>query len=381
MKAILIARVSTEEQREAGNSLPAQVARLEKYCQNKNFTILKVCSFDESAYSNDCSEFDSIIDFILAQTEKTMVCCDKVDRLSRNIFDKRISVLYEKALADEIELHFVSEGQIINSRISAVEKFQFSMSLGLAKYYSDAMSDNIRRANEQKLRKGEWLSKAPFGYKNVKNEQGFNDIIVDEYGAHIIRKVFELYGSGGYSMELLCKKIKDEHGIKWPKGSLAAILNNPFYYGVMRVKGREYPHRYPPIITQALYQKAQTIKEGFKKQPFKYAGKPYMYRGLIRCANCGCFITPEKHKGFVYYHCTQYRGKHGAKWLREEEITNQLGQVFSNLCVPAGILVQIIDILNTSHQEKIDFREKELEKLTKERKILTTMMDNLYIVN
>ena len=35
MKAILIARVSTQEQRDAGNSLPAQVARLEKYCQNE----------------------------------------------------------------------------------------------------------------------------------------------------------------------------------------------------------------------------------------------------------------------------------------------------------------------------------------------------------
>ena len=31
MKAILIARVSTEEQKEADNSLHAQVARLEKY--------------------------------------------------------------------------------------------------------------------------------------------------------------------------------------------------------------------------------------------------------------------------------------------------------------------------------------------------------------
>ena len=36
-------------------------------------------------------------------------------------------------------------------------------------------------------------------------------------------------------------------------------------------------------------------------------------------------ITPEKHKGFVYYHCTQYNGKHGAKWLREEAITEQIG--------------------------------------------------------
>lgn len=60
MKAILIARVSTEEQREAGNSLPAQVARLENYCKNRNFEILKVCSFDESAYTNHRDEFDKI---------------------------------------------------------------------------------------------------------------------------------------------------------------------------------------------------------------------------------------------------------------------------------------------------------------------------------
>jgi DNA invertase Pin-like site-specific DNA recombinase len=109
---------------------------------------MQVCSFDESAYTDDRSEFDRIIDLILAQQEKIVVCCDKVDRLSRNVFDKRISVLYEKALCDEIEMHFVSDGQIINSRISAVEKFQFSISLGLAKYYSDAISDNVKRAME-----------------------------------------------------------------------------------------------------------------------------------------------------------------------------------------------------------------------------------------
>ena len=50
-------------------------------------------------------------------------------------------MLYEKALKDEIELHFVSDGQVINSNISATEKFQFSISLGLAKYYSDAISE------------------------------------------------------------------------------------------------------------------------------------------------------------------------------------------------------------------------------------------------
>lgn len=313
MKAILIARVSTEEQREAGNSLPAQVIRLENYCKNKGFPILQVCSFDESAYTNDRSEFDRIIDIILAQKEKIAVCCDKVDRLSRNVFDKRIAVLYEKALDDEIELHFVSDGQIINSRISATEKFQFSISLGLAKYYSDAISDNVRRAQEQMLRKGDWLSKAPFGYKNITKEDDSADIIVDDYASTIVKTTFELYATSAYSMDLLCKKIKEEYGIAWPKGYLGKLLNNPFYHGVMVVKGKEYPHRYPPIISKALFDQVKQIKDGFNKKPFKYAGQPYIYRGLLRCGHCGLAITPEKHKGFVYYHCTQYKGKHGAK--------------------------------------------------------------------
>lgn len=76
-----------------------------------------------------------------------LACFDKVDRLSRNIFDRRVAALYEKALNDKIELHFVSDGQIINSKISAGDKFSFGMKLGLSKYYSDAISDNVKRAS------------------------------------------------------------------------------------------------------------------------------------------------------------------------------------------------------------------------------------------
>ncbi len=379
MKAILIARVSTEEQKEAGNSLPAQMARLEKYCQSKGFKIAKTFSFDESAYRNERDEFDRILDHVIEQTEKVAVCCDKIDRLSRNVFDKRVSTLYEKALEDKIELHFVSDGQIINSRISAAEKFQFSISLGLAKYYSDAISDNVKRAFEQKLRKGEWLAKAPYGYVNITRPDNSTDIVVDEFEALVIKKVFELYGTGAYSLELVCNKIKKDHGIIWNKSYVAKIVNNPFYHGVMVVKGKEYPHKYPPIITQSMFEQVQHVKEGFIKKPARYGGLPYIYRGLIRCAHCGLAITVEKHKGFVYYHCTQYNGKHGAKWLREETITEQLGQVFKNLQMPQEILEQVMETLNTLHNDKIDFHNKEYDKLVSEQKTLTKMLDNLYL--
>jgi site-specific DNA recombinase len=378
MKAILIARVSTEEQREAGNSLPAQVTRLERYCQNKGFDILQTCSFDESAYTNDRSSFDRIIDLILEQKEKIAICCDKVDRLSRNVFDKRISLLYEKALNDELELHFISDGQIITSRISAVEKFQFSISLGLAKYYSDAISDNVRRAMEQKLRKGEWPSKAPYGYKNITTPKG-TDIVVDEFGARVVQKVYELYATASYSMDLLCQKLKVDHGIAWPRGYLGKLLSNTFYYGEMLVKGKIYPHRYPPIIAKTLFDQVQEVKDGFNKKPVKYAGAHYLYRGLLRCGHCGLAITPERHKGYAYYHCTQYNGKHNAKWLREEVITEQIGAAFKSLEMPAHITQQIIATLDALHHEKINFHDQEFNKLTQEQKTLTTMLDNLYL--
>jgi DNA invertase Pin-like site-specific DNA recombinase len=119
MKAITVARVSTEEQREANNSLPAQTHRMEEYCRRNGFDIIESFSFDESAYTDNRTEFDSILSRIDSQNEKIIVCFDKVDRFSRDIFDKRVPILYNKALAGLIELHFVSDGQVIDNKMSA----------------------------------------------------------------------------------------------------------------------------------------------------------------------------------------------------------------------------------------------------------------------
>ena len=39
MKVAIYCRVSTEEQKEAGNSLPAQIERIRKYCERKGFEV------------------------------------------------------------------------------------------------------------------------------------------------------------------------------------------------------------------------------------------------------------------------------------------------------------------------------------------------------
>src|SRR3989344_2444617 len=201
MKAIIVARVSTEEQREANNSLPAQLNRMQDYCERNDYVVIETFSFDESAYKTKRDEFDTIIKRIedcIQKKEKVAVCFDKVDRLSRNIFDKRVALLYEKAVSNEIELHFVSDSQVINDKMNAGDKFAFGMKLGLSKYYSDAISDNVKRAFEQKRRNHEWTGGVRLGYLNVpldEEKRLRKDIIIDPERAHLVQKIFELYAT------------------------------------------------------------------------------------------------------------------------------------------------------------------------------------------
>lgn len=379
MKAIIIARVSTEEQKDAGNSLPAQVARLERYCQSKGFEILKKFSFDESAYKDQREEFDRILDFVIGQKEKVIVCFDKVDRLSRNVFDIRVAKLYEKALKDDVELHFPSDGQVIDSQISAVEKFQFGMSLGLAKYFSDAISDNVKRAQEQMLRSGQWIGKAPYGYKNITLDNEKKDIILAEFESKIVVKMYEWYSTSAYSIRLIREKLKTDYSLNFSNSYVDFILKQPFYYGEMLSKGKLYPHKYESIVTKELFDKVQGIKAGYNKKHFKFAGLPYMYRGMVRCAHCGCMITPEKAKDkYVYYHCTQYKGKHDAEWLREEDITEQFGQLFKKLQLPKDVVEETIETLRNVHQGKSEFREEQVKKLNEEKEKYAKRREVMY---
>lgn len=104
-------------------------------------------------------------------------------------------------------------------------------------------------------------------------------------------------------------------------------------------------HKYQTIITKELFDQVQEIKAGFCKKPFKYAEKPYFYRGMLRCSDCGLAITPEEHRGHVYYHCTQYRGKHGGKWITEEDITEQIGSVFKKMQISHEVIAKIVETL------------------------------------
>jgi len=390
MKAIIFARVSTEEQKEAGNSLPAQVDRLKKYCRSKNFIIAKEFSFDESAYKTKRDDFDKALDYLKKTKERVAVCFDKVDRFSRNVFDKRVATLYDLAMKDKIELHFVSDNLIITPNISAVEKFHFGINLGLAKYYSDAISDNVGRAYENKIKRGEWIGKAPIGYINTVDENGDKNIKPDPARAHFITKIFETYATGNYSIRQIGDKMR-ELGLKGTSkkqkpisnGMIYNALKNPFYYGIMRIKTGHlkglHPHKYQPLISKALFDKCQDVMAGYHKKPFKYASKPFILRGMIKCAECGSTITPEEHKGHIYYHCTNYKKMHDkVPFIREEELMKPIYDVLRNIKLSDDKIKMITEELRKSNEAKNEFHRKSLNVLRREYDLIENRISRMF---
>lgn len=383
MKAIILARVSTEEQKEAGNSLPAQVFRLETYCKQKNFEIIKSYSFDESAYKDKRDDFDKVIEYLESSKEKIVICFDKVDRFSRNVFDKRVSYLYEMAMNDRIELHFASDNLVITSKISAVEKFHFGINLGLAKYYSDAISDNVKRSFEQKLRKGKWIGWAPLGYKNVKDEDGNADIVPHPEKAELVKKMFEFYASGSCSMPMLSKKMAEMgllngNGKPLPVSHVEHTLKNPFYYGIMEKDGKQYPHKYEPLISMNLFLKCQKVRQSWNKKPFQYAAKPFTFRGLAVCDVCGCTITPEMSKGkYIYYRCTNYRGLCKKLYVPEKVFLDAISEDIRQLQLPQDGIDYVVDGMKTSSAAEQEFYKSQLVRLQAEHNKYTERLSKL----
>ena len=391
MKAIIVARVSTEEQREAGNSLPAQLTRMQDYCKRNNYEVIETFSFDESAYKTKRDEFDKIIEYINSSKEKVAVCFDKVDRLSRNIFDKRVSSLYERAINNQIELHFVSDNQVINDKMNAGDKFAFGMKLGLSKYYSDAISDNVKRVFENKRRNGEWTGPVRIGYLNVpldEEQRLRKDIIIDPERGHLVQKMFELYATGNYSLMTLRIKIT-ELGLRTIKGNelsksgVENIIKDSFYYGIAVSKYNSYPHIYPRLITKELFDRCQEIRVMRKKTPYKALSKDFIFKGLLKCQICGCSMSPEiktkpSRKTFVYYACTNSKGICKRVYVPEKDLLKPVYELLEQFeSITDEAQNGLVDELRKNTESEVVYHKAQIERIRKESDALKIKQDRL----
>ena len=74
-----------------------------------------------------------------------------------------------------------------------------------------------------------------------------------------------------------------------------------------------------------------------KAKPKTSRLKPYLYRGFLRCGECGCFITTETQKGNNYLRCTKRVKKDCTqRYIREDAFAFQIDRYIKGVSLPVG---------------------------------------------
>lgn len=378
MKAVILTRVSSKEQ-EDGHSLAAQNTRLIEYAKRRNLDVIKSYQIIESSTHGKRKDFMEMLDFCKKQKETIAIIADAVDRIQRSF--KESVLLDDLVRKEKIELHFYRENMIIGKNANSTDIMRWDFAVMGAKSYVLQLSENVKRSIEYKIRNGEMSGAAPTGYVNYRDSNNKSQLKPHELYAPIVKHLFEVYSLGHSSLKEL-KIISDKKGLKSRNGkpmttsSLYSMLNNPFYYGIMRSKGQLVLHIYPPIISKELWNRCQEVRLGTNKKPFKYSDKPFLYRGMLQCANTGKICTNELKKGqFSYVICYDENGKR--KYIPEEDINDQIVDVLKTISFPQDYLDEYRLHLKNSKASEIEYRNKEVGALKTSHTKIVDRIDRL----
>ena len=310
LKFFLYSRKSTDVEDKQVLSIEAQLTELRELAKRENLNVIEELVEKQSAKIPGRGIFNKMIQRIEIG-EASGILSWHPDRLARNSVDGgRIIYLIDTGKLSALKFNtFWFEP-------TPQGKFMLSIAFSQSKYYVDSLSENTRRGLRQKVRRGEYPSKAPIGYFNDSRNKS---IVVNKKESLVIKKMLELYSRGIYTLAqmsdfLKSKGFKTKGGLNYHKDRVKRILRNPFYYGYFNYTGELFEGSHKPIISKKLFDNVQdVIKKRGKPQVKPKVVKPYL--GLFRCGECGMMVTAEiqskyyketnHHVDYCYYHCTK----------------------------------------------------------------------------
>ena len=380
-KAVILARVSSKSQEDEGYSLDSQLKLLQKYCASNDLAIQREFKITEGASKRQSRKiFQELLAYI-RKNNIAHVAVEKTDRLTRNMHD---AVAIDDWLeADERRvLHAVKENIRLFKNAKSDVKFMWNIHLAVAKKYTDNLREEAMKGWAEKLAQG-WLpSVPPPGYKTI--TEGKKRIHVpDPETAKQIQKAFALYLQPSGTV-LSVTKYLAESGVTTRKGrplsksKVHALLKNPFYIGVNKFNGREYPgaqkHLIPEITFKAVQDKLSN------KRPSKYKKHNPVLKGIMTCVDCHKTITWQKQKGRMYGACQRKLAVcKNKKLLREDNAHAQIEETLKKLISPRPEMIEwLIDVTTSDYQQTIDTSEKEKRSLEAEIARVQQMDDRLY---
>lgn len=314
-KAVLYARVSTEEQASKDNSIPAQVQAIKRFALANSIEIVgEFLDEGKSARTTDRPQFQQMISNAKRKDKDfSIILVHKTDRFARNRSD---SVIYKSLLKKECGVDVISITE--NFDDSPTGKLLEGMMEVIAEFHSLNLAQEVMKGMKQKAGKGSYVGRTPFGYSlNETNKK--LDIVPEE--AKIVQLIFEMYSQGNsfatITQTLNAADVRTRDGCLWDASSIKRIVKNPAYKGQFTwnksskaggIKDLDewivLEEAHEPIIDPELYDKAQLVLGSKQTMRGPSVKSPYLLSSIIKCGHCGHNMIGEKKKhksGKIYW--------------------------------------------------------------------------------
>ncbi|MCE7898349.1 recombinase family protein [Candidatus Microgenomates bacterium CPR3] len=337
----LYARKSTDVEDKQVLSIEAQLAELRNYAKIEGLSIIEEIVEKQSAKSPGRPLFNAMMSK-LEKGEGNGIISWNPDRLARNSVDGgKIIYLLDTGRISTLKFPtfwFESTPQ---------GKFMLNIAFGQSKYYVDSLAENTKRGLRQKVRRGEYPSRAPFGYLN---DSRTKTIHVHKKNSVILKQIFSTYAKGESRLEDIANylaecRIKSRNSKRLHVSRITFLLRNPFYYGFFKYNGELYQGKHQPLISKQLFDQVQEQLDRKGRPHHKTKWEPRVLCGLLHCS-CGMMITGEekvKHQKngnehrYTYYHCTHKskRVKCSEPPIAEGELARQLSSLIKQTALPS----------------------------------------------
>ncbi len=374
-KAVIYVRVSTEEQAKKGYSIDGQIQRCIEYAKRMGYTVITVFKEEgRSAKNLDRPELQKMLQYF-KQNYKNInaLIFWKWDRLSRGEDSDYVEL---GTIFKKYDIKPLSTEE--NNDNSPEAKLMRRITFATSTYELDKDSQRTKLGMRRKAESGCFPAKAPIGYLNKRDSEDKGIIVLDDSMAFYIKRIFEYYSTGMYSLESLGKKMfaegfKDKYGKPYRARKFEEILKNIFYIGDFMWGGQRYAGTHKPIIEKKLFYKVQD-RFGNTNKP-KHNDKNFTYTNLIKCAECGCYFTAETKKGgkYTYYHCTNRKRQHTSLVglsVREEVLDMAMQDIVNSIEIPDTVvkmlkdnIIASLDVLYKSENEIIDRQTRRIKEL------------------
>ena len=330
-KYFLYARKSTEDEERQIMSIEAQLVELEEFAKRENIEIVEKFIESKSAKKPGREIFNKMMSKVYTTKEPVGILAWHPDRLARNSIDGG-QIIYCIDTEKIASLRFPT----FWFEPTPQGLFMLQVAFGQSKYYSDNLSENVKRGIRQKLRRGEWCTLAPFGYVNNPKTR---NIEPEETKSRIIAKVFEEFASGNYNLRTIAERLSfwglvSKTGKLLCKASIMRILTSKAYLGIIEHNGECFEGSFPAIVSKATFDKVQEVLKLRARPRHSKKSHGFPFVGLFRCGECGAMITAQyAKKTYRYYRCTKRLGHCSQSYLSELQLAEQLKQELSKVAL------------------------------------------------